>query len=39
MDYTIKPSGELIGWFYGKADDDYIGQLIADYQKKLFKED
>lgn len=39
MDYTIKPSGELIGWFYGEADDDYIGQLIADYIKKLFKED
>jgi hypothetical protein len=39
MDYTIKPSGELIGWFYGEADDDYIGQLIADYKKKLFKED
>lgn len=39
LDYSIKPSGELIGWFYGEADDDYIGQLIADYKKKLFKED
>lgn len=39
MDHTFKPSGELVGWFYGEADDDYIGQLIADYKKKLFKEE
>ena len=39
MDHTFKPSGELVGWFYGEADDDFIGQLIADYKKKLFKED
>lgn len=39
MDHTFKPSGELIAWFYGEADDDFIGSLIADYKKKLFKED
>lgn len=39
MDHTFKPSGELVGWFYGEADDEYIGQLIADYKKKLFKEE
>ena len=38
MDHTFKQSGELIGWFYGEQDADYIGQLIADYKKKLFEE-
>jgi hypothetical protein len=39
MDYTFKPSGDLIAWFYGEADDDYIGALIDNYKKKLFKEE
>ncbi len=39
MDHTFKPSGELVGWFYGEADDDYIGALITNYKKKLFKEE
>lgn len=39
MDNTFKPSGELIGWFYGEQDADYTGQLIADYKKKLFEEE
>lgn len=39
MDYTLKPSGELIGWFYGEPDDEYIDGLIADYKKKLFGEE
>ena len=39
MDYTLKLSGELIGWFYGEPDDEYINGLIADYKKKLFGEE
>lgn len=39
MDNTLKPSGELIGWFYGEADDEYIKDLITDYTKKLFGEE
>lgn len=36
MDYSLKESGDLVGWFYGEPDDGYIKQLIADYKKKLF---
>ena len=39
MDYSLKFSGELIGWFYGEPDDEYIEELIADYKKKLFGEE
>ena len=41
MDYTLKESGELIGWFYGQDDIDeaYIGKLIKDYKNKLFGEE
>ena len=39
MDHTFKPSGELVAWFYGDADDDFVGALIANYKKKLFEED
>jgi hypothetical protein len=39
MDYTLKLSGELIGWFYGEPNDEYIKELIADYKKKLFGEE
>lgn len=38
MDYTLKPSGELIGWFYGEPDEEYIADLVDDYKKKLFGE-
>lgn len=39
MDHTFKSSGELIAWFYGEADDDYIGALIKNYKNRLFKEE
>ena len=39
MDYTIKNSGELIGWFYGDQDEKYINELIEDYKNKLFGEE
>lgn len=39
MDYTIKQSGDLVGWFYGDQDEDYINQLIEDYRNKLFGEE
>lgn len=39
MDHTFKPSGELVAWFYGDADDDFIGSLITNYKKRLFKEE
>ena len=41
MDYTLKQSGELIGWFYGQdnIDEEYINGLIEDYKKKLFGEE
>lgn len=39
MDYTLKISGELIGWFYGEPSDEYINELIVDYKKKLFGEE
>ena len=41
MDYTLKPSGELIGWFYGQdnIDEEYINGLIEDYKNKLFAEE
>lgn len=39
MDYTLKPSGELIGWFYGDPDEEYINDLIDDYKRKLFGEE
>lgn len=39
MDYTLKDSGELLGWFYGEPDDEYIEDLIDDYKKKLFGEE
>ena len=37
MDYTLKPTGELIGWFYGEPNEEYIADLINDYKMKLFK--
>lgn len=37
MDYTFKMSGELIGWWYGEADEAYIKQVIEDYKKSLFE--
>lgn len=39
MDYTLKPSGELIGWFYGEPDEEYIEDLIDDYKRNLFGEE
>lgn len=39
MDYTFKNSGELIGWFYGEQNPDYISSLIENYKKKLFEEE
>ena len=39
MDYSLKASGELIGWFYGAPDDEYIDGLIEDYKKRLFGEE
>jgi hypothetical protein len=41
MDYTLKESGELIGWFYGQdnIDEEYINGLIEDYKNKLFAEE
>lgn len=39
MDYTLKLSGELIGWFYGEAEDEYMDDLIYDYKRKLFGEE
>ena len=41
MDYSLKPTGELIGWFYGQdnIDEEYINGLIEDYKKKLFGEE
>ena len=39
MDHTIKDSGELIGWFYGEQDEEYIAELIASYKNKLFGEE
>ena len=39
MDHTLKPSGELIGWFYGEQDEEYISKLFEDYKKKLFGEE
>lgn len=37
MDYTFKMSGELIGWWYGEADEVYINQVIEDYRNNLFE--
>ena len=41
MDYSLKPAGELVGWFYGQdnIDEEYIDNLIEDYKKKLFGEE
>lgn len=39
MDYTIKQSGDLIGWFYGDQDPKYINELVEDYKKKLLGEE
>lgn len=41
MDFSLKNTGELIGWFYGQdnIDEEYINGLIADYKKKLFGEE
>lgn len=39
MDNTFKPGGDLIGWFYGEPDEEYINGLITDYKKKLFGEE
>jgi hypothetical protein len=41
MDYSLKPTGELIDWFYGQDDIDekYIDALIENYKKKLFGEE
>lgn len=39
MDYTIKQSGDLVGWFYGDQDPEYIRELIEDYKKKLLGEE
>lgn len=39
MDYTVKPSGDLIGWFYGDQDAKYINELVENYKNKLFGEE
>lgn len=41
MDFSLKNTGELIGWFYGQddIDEEYINGLITDYKKKLFGEE
>ena len=41
MDFSLKNTGELIGWFYGQdnIDEEYIDSLIGDYKKKLFGEE
>jgi hypothetical protein len=41
MDYTLKLSGELVGWFYGQddIDEDYVNELIENYKNKLFGEE
>lgn len=39
MDYTIKQSGDLIGWFYGDQDPQYINELVEDYKNKLLGEE
>ena len=39
MDNTLRPGGDLIGWFYGEPNEEYIDELIADYKKKLFGEE
>lgn len=39
MDYTLKESGELIGWFYGEPDEEYIDALIGNYKLRLFGEE
>jgi hypothetical protein len=39
MDNTLRPGGDLVGWFYGEPDEEYIDGLIADYKKKLFGEE
>ena len=39
MDYTIKQSGDLIGWFYGDQDPQYINELVEDYKNKLLREE
>ena len=38
MDYTLKLSGDLIGWFYGEPDEEYLDDLIDDYKNKLLGE-
>lgn len=39
MDYTLKLSGEMIGWFYGEPDEEYFDDLVDDYKRKLFGEE
>ena len=39
MDHSIKFGGDLIGWHYGEAGEEYINELIEDYKKKLFGEE
>lgn len=39
MDNTLRPGGDLIGWFYGEPNEEYIDKLITDYKKKLFGEE
>lgn len=39
MDHTLKLSGEVIGFFYGDVDEEYIDDLIGDYKRQLFGEE
>ena len=39
MDNTLRPGGDLIGWFYGEPDHEYIYGLIDDYKQKLLGEE
>lgn len=39
MDHSLKWGGDLIGWYYGEAEEEYINGLIEDYKKKLFGEE
>ena len=39
MDHSLKLGGDLIGWYYGEAEEEYINGLIEDYKKKLFGEE
>ena len=39
IDYTVKESGDFIGWSWGNLDQDTIDEIVDSYKERIFEED